>query len=139
MLAAAGLRRHGTCVHAVRGRRLSPGSASASPPAGRLVVMTSGSFSPAPGLLARTFRSLRVYNFRLFFFSQVISMSGTWMQSVAQNWLVLSLTDSAVALGVTVGFQFGPVLLFGAWGGTLADRVDKRRLLMGTQTAAAVL
>ncbi len=57
-------------------------------------------------------------------------MSGTWMQSVAQNWLVLSLTGSAVDLGITVGLQFGPVLFFGAWGGALADRVDKRKLLM---------
>ena len=92
-----------------------------------------------PGLLRRTFRSLRVYNYRLFFFSQVVSMSGTWMQSVAQNWLVLSLTSSALDLGITVGLQFGPVLLFGAWGGTLADRVDKRKLLILTQVAAAVL
>ena len=66
-------------------------------------------------------------------------MSGTWMQSVAQNWLVLSLTGSAVDLGITVGLQFGPVLFLGAWGGALADRVDKRKLLMATQTAAAVL
>ena len=101
--------------------------------------MTVTSSPPAPGLLRRTFRSLRVYNYRLFFFSQVISMSGTWMQSVAQNWLVLSLTGSAVDLGITVGLQFGPVLVFGAWGGSLADRVDKRKLLMGTQAAAATL
>ena len=66
-------------------------------------------------------------------------MSGTWMQSVAQNWLVLSLTGSSVDLGITVGLQFGPVLFLGAWGGALADRVDKRKLLMATQSAAAVL
>ncbi len=102
--------------------------------------MTATSPTPArAGPLQRTFRSLRVYNYRLFFFSQVISMSGTWMQSVAQNWLVLSLTGSAVDLGITVGLQFGPVLVFGAWGGSLADRVDKRKLLMGTQAAAATL
>jgi len=102
-------------------------------------MTVSASASDRPGLFRRTFRSLRTHNYRLFFFSQVVSMSGTWMQSVAQNWLVLSLTDSAVALGVTVGLQFGPVLVFGAWGGTLADRVDKRRLLMATQAAAAAL
>ena len=97
--------------------------------------------TPAPdrGLFRRTFRSLHTYNFRLFFISQVISMSGTWMQSVAQNWLVLSLTGSSVDLGITVGLQFGPVLFLGAWGGALADRVDKRKLLMATQSAAAVL
>jgi MFS family permease len=97
--------------------------------------------SPAPdrGLFSRTFRSLGIHNYRLYFFSQVVSMSGTWMQSVAQNWLVLSLTGSAVDLGITVGLQFGPVLFLGAWGGALADRVDKRRLLMATQAAAALL
>ena len=91
------------------------------------------------GIAGRTFRSLRVYNYRLFFFSQVVSMSGTWMQSVAQNWLVLQLTGSSVALGITVGLQFGPVLVLGAWAGALADRVDKRKLLMVTQSAAAFL
>jgi predicted MFS family arabinose efflux permease len=92
----------------------------------------------APRLLRRTFRALRIYNYRLFFISQVVSMSGTWMQSVAQAWLVLQITGSGVDLGVTVGLQFGPVLVLGAWAGALADRVDKRRLLMATQTAAAL-
>ena len=101
--------------------------------------MTVTSPAPGPRLLQRTFRSLRTYNFRLFFISQVVSMSGTWMQSVAQNWLVLSLTGSSVDLGITVGLQFGPVLFLGAWGGALADRVDKRKLLIATQSAAAVL
>jgi hypothetical protein len=59
----------------------------------------------------RTFRALRNHNYRLFFFSQVVSMSGTWMQSVAQNWLVLQLTGSGLDLGITVGLQFGPVLV----------------------------
>ena len=101
--------------------------------------MTVSSPEARSGLLQRTFRSLRVYNYRLYFFSQVVSMSGTWMQSVAQNWLVLSLTSSALDVGITVGLQFGPVLFFGAWGGTLADRVDKRRLLIVTQAGAAIL
>ncbi len=101
--------------------------------------MTATSPPSSSGLVHRTFRSLRTYNYRLYFFSQVVSMSGTWMQSVAQSWLVLSLTSSALDLGITVGLQFGPVLLFGAWGGTLADRVDKRKLLMLTQGVAAIL
>ena len=92
-----------------------------------------------PGLLRRTFRSLRNHNYRLFFFSQMVSMSGTWMQSVAQSWLVLQLTRSGVDLGITVGLQFGPVLVLGAWAGALADRVDKRKLLMVTQSVAAGL
>lgn len=90
-------------------------------------------------VVRRTFRALRIHNFRLFFISQMISMSGTWMQSVAQAWLVLDLGGTSVDLGITVGLQFGPVLFLGAWAGALADRVDKRRLLIFTQSAAALL
>lgn len=88
---------------------------------------------------ARTFRSLRIRNYRLFFFGQLISVSGTWMQTVAQSWLVLNLTGSGVALGFTVALQFVPMLLFGMWGGLLADRLDKRRLLVATQVAGGLL
>jgi MFS family permease len=87
----------------------------------------------------KTFRSLRVRNYRLYFFGQTISLTGTWMQSVGQAWLVLRLTGSGVALGLTAALQFLPVLLFGPWGGLLADRVDKRKLVIGTQTAAGLL
>ncbi len=87
----------------------------------------------------QTFRSMSVRNYRLYFVGQLISTSGTWMQSIAQAWLVLQLTGSGVALGVTVALQFTPVLLAGAWGGVIADRVDKRRLLVGTQAAAGLL
>jgi MFS family permease len=87
----------------------------------------------------RTFRALRIYNYRLFFFSQIVSMSGTWMQSVALGWLVLDLGGDSVDLGITVGLQFGPILVLGAWAGALADRHDKRRLLVLTQSAAAAL
>jgi MFS family permease len=90
----------------------------------------------------RTFRSLHVRNYRLFFFSQLISLSGTWMQTTAQSWLVIELTGKATAgfaLGLLVALQFLPLLLFGVWGGVIADRFDKRRTLMWTQSAAAVL
>lgn len=86
-----------------------------------------------------TFRSLRIRNYRLYFIGQIISMSGTWMQIVAQSWLVLSLTGSGVALGLVTALQFVPVLVAGAWGGTLADRFDKRRLATWTQVVAAIL
>jgi MFS family permease len=86
-----------------------------------------------------TFRSMSVRNYRLYFAGQLVSTTGTWMQSIAQAWLVLQITGSGVALGVTVALQFTPVLLVGAWGGLVADRVDKRRLLVGTQAAAGVL
>jgi MFS family permease len=85
-----------------------------------------------------TFRSLRVRNFRLFFVGQAVSQVGTWVQSVALVWLVLRLTHSGVALGLATALQFLPVLLVGAWAGLLADRLDKRRLLIATQAAAAL-
>ncbi|HUF83084.1 MAG TPA: MFS transporter [Acidimicrobiia bacterium] len=81
----------------------------------------------------RTFRSMSVRNFRLYFFGQFVSATGTWMQSIAQMWLVLQLTGSGVALGITTALQFTPMLVAGAWGGVVADRVDKRRLLVTTQ------
>jgi MFS family permease len=87
----------------------------------------------------RTFASLHNRNFRIFFTAQIISVTGTWMQSIAQMWLVLHLTGSGVALGITAALQFTPILLFGTWGGLLADRVDKRKLLMVTQAAAGVV
>lgn len=87
-----------------------------------------------------TFRSLRVRNYRLFASGQLVSLSGTWAQRVAQDWLVLELShNSGVALGLTTGLQFLPVLLFGLYGGVLADRYDKRRLLIGAQVVMGVL
>jgi MFS family permease len=87
----------------------------------------------------RTFRSLRVRNYRLFFFGQLVSVSGTWMQQVAQDWLVLRLTDRALPVGIATALQFAPILLFGFWSGLAADRLDKRRLLIGAQIAMAAL
>ena len=83
-----------------------------------------------------TFRSLRVRNFRLFFGGQLISQVGNWLTLVAQTLLVLKLTDNGVALGVLAAAQFGPVLLLGPWAGLVADRSDKRRLLLIVQTIA---
>ena len=87
----------------------------------------------------RTFRSLRVRNYRLFFFGQLVSVSGTWMQQLAQDWLVLKLTNQPLPVGVTTALQFAPVLAFGAWGGAVADRLDKRRLLLTTQATMGSL
>ncbi|WP_443046715.1 MFS transporter [Streptomyces sp. DSM 40750] len=84
------------------------------------------------------FRSLGVRNYRLFFLGQVVSNIGTWMQRIAQDWLVLSLTGSSTAVGVTMALQFLPMLLFGLYGGVLVDRFPKRRLLFLTQTSMAV-
>jgi len=87
----------------------------------------------------RTFSSLSVRNYRLYFFGQIVSMSGTWIQSVAQMWLVYESTGSGVALGVVTALQFTPVLVAGMWGGIVADRFDKRKILIATQAAAALL
>ncbi|WP_024875211.1 MFS transporter [Saccharomonospora piscinae] len=84
------------------------------------------------------FASLRVRNYRLFFGGQIISNVGTWMQRIAQDWLVFELSGyDPVALGVAVALQFLPTLLLSLWAGVLADRVDKRRLLIGIQTGVA--
>jgi MFS family permease len=86
------------------------------------------------------FRALSVRNYRLYFGGQVLSNAGTWMQRVAQDWLVLDLSGSSgVALGITTGLQFLPYLLFSLWGGTLADRIERRRLLIITQTLMGLL
>ncbi len=86
----------------------------------------------------RTFSSLSVPNYRRYFTGQVISISGNWMQIVAEMWLIVQLTGSGVSVGVTAALQFLPMLLFGAWGGLLADRVPKLRLLQYTQALMAV-
>lgn len=83
-----------------------------------------------------TFCSLRIRNFRLFFVGQGISQVGNWLTLVAQSLLVLSMTRSGLALGLLAACQFGPVLLLGAWAGLVADRSDKRRLLMVVQVGA---
>jgi MFS family permease len=83
-----------------------------------------------------TFRSLHVRNFRLFFVGQLISQVGNWLTLVAQALLVLKLTNNGVAVGGLAAAQFGPVLLLGPWGGLIADRSDKRRLLLIVQTIA---
>src|SRR3954463_11991468 len=82
------------------------------------------------------FRSLRVRNFRLFFSGQLISQIGNWLTMVALMLLVLKLTDDGVAIGFLAAAQFGPVLLIGAWTGLIADRSNKRRLLMIVQAIA---
>ena len=78
-------------------------------------------------------------NYRIYLVGQSISLCGTWMQTVAQAWLVLKITGSGTALGFVVALQFLPVLVLGPWGGVLADRMPKRRLLLITQVAFGLL
>lgn len=90
--------------------------------------------------LADTFRSLRVRNYRLFATGNLIRLVGTWMQFVAQDWLVLQLShDSATALGLVTALQFLPILLLTLYGGKLADRYDKRKLLLVANAAFGTL
>ena len=88
----------------------------------------------------KLFASLRVRNYRLFASGQVVSLTGTWMQRVGQDWLVLNLSHSSgTAVGITTGLQFAPVLLFGLYGGVIADRYPKRRTLVYTQIVMGLL
>jgi MFS family permease len=94
---------------------------------------------PTRSARSSTFVSLRFRNYRLFFAGQIISTSGTWMQTVAQGWLVLRLTRSGTDLGLITAARFLPMMLFSPWGGLIADRLDKRRILYLTQTLAGLL
>lgn len=94
---------------------------------------------PGQSWRATTFRALRHPNFRLFWYGQLISLIGTWMQQVAQQLLVYRITDSASKLGIVAAAGSLPVLLFSMWAGVLVDRVPKRTLIVITQTVAMVL
>jgi MFS family permease len=85
--------------------------------------------------LGSTFSALRHRNFRLFFFGQLVSLAGTWMQNTAQSWLVYDLTGSKLLLGTVAAVGSAPMLLFSLWGGSVADRHSKRNVVLWTQTA----
>src|SRR5215467_11321659 len=87
----------------------------------------------------RTFAALRHRNFRLFFAGQLVSLIGTWMQNTAQGWLVYQLTGSKLLLGVVTAVGSTPMMLFSIWGGSVADRYSKRRIVVCTQAAMMVL
>src|SRR5512135_1058374 len=84
--------------------------------------------------IGTTFRALRHRNYQLWFFGQGVSLVGTWMQSVAQQVLVYNLTHSAISLGMVNLMTVLPLLPFSFWGGTLADRISKRKILLITQS-----
>jgi MFS family permease len=86
----------------------------------------------------RTFDALSIPNFKRYFFGQSTSLVGTWMQSVAQSWLVYTLTHSATAIGLVLALQTLPILVLGPYGGVIADRVDKRRLMVFLQAMMGV-
>ena len=101
-------------------------------------MAVEGARRPLP-LGRKTFSSLAVRNYRLFFFGQLVSMSGTWMQTVAQAILVLQLTNSGTILGLAIGARFAPLFLFGPLGGVIADRANKRNVLFVTQALSGLL
>lgn len=105
----------------------------------RTHVRTPHNLSMSSATFDRTFASLQVPNYRKFFAGQVVSWTGTWVQWVAQAWLVLQITDSAFGLGLITALQWLPVLLFGAWAGVIADRFEKRKLLIFTNVSTGVL
>jgi MFS family permease len=85
------------------------------------------------------FSALRIRDYRLFFIGQLVSVSGTWMQTVGQALLVLELTHSGTVLGLVIGVRFAPLLLLSPWAGVVADRQDRRRIMLVTQTCAGLL
>lgn len=98
-----------------------------------------GLAQPEANWRATTFRSLRHRNFRLFWYGQLISLVGTWMQAVAQQWLVYQLTDSASKLGIVAAASSLPVLLFSLWAGVFIDRLPKRPVIIATQVVSMLL
>ena len=113
--------------------------AVAARPAPRVEQPTVSPVSPSPVATPGVFAALRHRNFRVFYVGQLLSLSGTWMQSTAQGWLVLELTDSPLLLGVVTAAGSLPVLLFTLYAGAVADRGDKRGIILRAQSAAAVL
>jgi MFS family permease len=111
---------------------LSSGTGADSAPA---PATPDSPLTPDPPGKSSMFSSLKIRNYRLFFIGQVVSNTGTWMQRIAQDWLVLSLTGSSAAVGITTALQFLPMLLFGLYGGVLVDRLPKRPTLLVTQSA----
>ncbi|MER7537163.1 MFS transporter [Streptomyces sp. NPDC097704] len=115
---------------------MSTGPGADSAPVHQPTLDTRGRGGKLSGrLFGDTFSSLRIRNYRLFFTGAIVSNTGTWMARITQDWLVLSLTGSAAAVGITTALQFLPMLLFGLYGGVIADRYPKRRLLLVSQAA----
>jgi MFS family permease len=129
-----------------RGHLAEQNSRSRPAPAVSVAVLTSEAGGAVKQLeltarqtIRRTFGSLDTYNYRLYFAGDLVSHIGGWMQIMAEAWLVLTLTNNGAAVGATFAFRFLPVALFGLWGGTVADRFDRRKILVLTQSAAALL
>src|SRR5512134_3696799 len=107
-----------------------------------MMAATNAETTAAPkslaGSLGRGFHALEVHNYRLYWFGQLISQTGSWMQTTAQAWLVLQLTHSPFALGLVTTLQFLPIMLLSLIGGVITDRLPKHRLIVTTQVLALV-
>lgn len=123
-----------TSPPAPTGQRESASRPTSAPPRQPAEGIDAGPPHPAG-----TFASLRIRNFRLYVAGLVVSQIGNWMQSIALGWLVLRLGASGTELGLVTSARFGPMLLFGAYGGLIADRTDKRRLVITTQAVSGCL
>src|SRR5918993_3589268 len=122
------------------GRMQTPSAPERTPPGNQI----SRPLTPADGPedergLPLGLRAFSHRDYRIFWFTQLFSLTGTWVQSLAQSWLVLTMTNSPAALGLIGVFQFGPTLILGLPAGVLVDRLPKRRLLIATQIAAATI
>ena len=110
-------------------------------PSADLVAVMPGPGGPRPAVskeavTSQTFRAFRNRNYRLYYIGQTISLSGTWMQTIAQAWLVLQITNSKIALGTVTMLQFLPITIFVLFAGVIADRVPKRNFILCTQALA---
>lgn len=113
---------------------------AAAPTSTSVPAPKAATVAPEPAARsANPFYALRFRNFRLFFFGQMVSVAGTWMQIVAQQWLVFSLTHSAAWLGIVTGASAIPAVALTLYGGQIADRLPRRRILLYTQTASMIL
>ncbi len=104
-----------------------------------MTTLAARAAAPLTALRRQTFAALSNPNYRLYVSGQAVSLVGTWMQSIAQSWLVLQLTGSATALGVVIALQTLPTLVLGPYAGVVADRFDKRKLMIGLQSGMGVL
>ncbi|MFG2023388.1 MFS transporter [Streptomyces sp. NPDC048825] len=114
---------------------MSTGPGATSAPGPNTPDSPAAVTATAQSAKSSTFSSLRIRNYRLFASGAIVSNTGTWMSRITQDWLVLSLTGSSAAVGITTALQFLPMLLFGLYGGVIADRYPKRRMLFFTQGA----
>jgi len=104
-----------------------------------MTLIGERTLAPLDALRRQTFASLSTPNYRTFISGQAVSLAGTWMQTIAQSWLVLQLTGSATAVGLVVALQTLPVLVFGPYAGVVVDRLEKRKLIISLLTVMGVL